>query len=141
MNSIVTVKHNFETAHRLPFLGGKCENLHGHSWQVEWRFEQPMDENGITVEYGELKASLRGWVDKYLDHGAMLGEADPLVSVLESEGSKLLIFGKDWEDYPWPTVEATAAMLADIASVLTGIQPCEVIVQETAVNSAIWRKA
>lgn len=138
---IITVKHNFETAHRLPFLGGKCTNLHGHSWLVEWQFRHLMDADGITMEYGELKKTLRTWVDERLDHGTMLGKKDTLVPVLTEEKSKLFVFGVDYLRYPWPTVEAVAFMLADRATDLVGMKPAEVRVQETAVNAAIWNPA
>jgi 6-pyruvoyltetrahydropterin/6-carboxytetrahydropterin synthase len=137
---IVTVKHNFETAHRLPCLPGKCQSLHGHSWWVEWLFDAPMDENGITLEYGALKKQLRTWVDRYLDHGTMLGHEDNLIEFAPMLG-KVFIFGPGggYPFKPWPTVEAVAEMLGYQASILAGICPIEVRVQETHVNAAIWR--
>lgn len=138
----VLVEHNFETAHRLPFLGGKCENLHGHSWQVQIAFVAyqhvtGMDSNGISAEYGKLKQVVRGWIDDKLDHGCMLGVKDPLLPVLLEEDSKVFVFGDvgwlhiaaeeeqrgpgynvpaEWRTYaalPWPTVEAVARMIAE----------------------------
>jgi 6-pyruvoyltetrahydropterin/6-carboxytetrahydropterin synthase len=136
----VLIEHNFETAHRLPFLGGKCENLHGHSWKVSIAFvayehDTGMDSNGISCEYGRLKEVVRGWIDSRLDHGCMLGVKDPLLPVLLREDSKVYVFGDvvhlidaaEDEDYtailpqpernyktmPWPTVEAVARMLAE----------------------------
>jgi 6-pyruvoyltetrahydropterin/6-carboxytetrahydropterin synthase len=140
MNS-VTVKHNFETAHRLPELGGKCFNLHGHSWWVEITVAAPaLDEAGIVVEFGAFKRAVREWIDTHLDHGAMLGTDDPLRAVLCSMGCKVFEF----ED-SWPTVEATAELLASIASgILTqvphakGARVVSVDVRETAVNEASW---
>lgn len=139
---IVTVKHNFETAHRLPCLPGKCQNLHGHSWWVEWAFEGVMDKNGITFEYGELKKKLRTWVDTFLDHGTMLGKDDVLTQYQGLLG-KVFIFGPggDYVWKPWPTVEAVAEMLAYQASLLTGVRPYHVEVRETHVNAAFWEEA
>jgi 6-pyruvoyltetrahydropterin/6-carboxytetrahydropterin synthase len=115
----IRVKHNFETAHRLPFLGGKCANLHGHSWRVEITLfasmqDEGIDANGLSVDFSLIKKHVRGWIDSYLDHGCMLGVDDPLVPVLYEEGSKIYTFGEkgDYEEYPWPTVEAVARMLA-----------------------------
>jgi len=137
----VLIEHNFETAHRLPFLGGKCENLHGHSWKVSIAFvayehETGMDSRGISCEYGKLKQVVRTWIDDFLDHGCMLGVKDPLLPVLLAEDSKVFVFGdvswlaiageeqghtswtepnasRVYEDMPWPTVEAVARMLAE----------------------------
>lgn len=140
MNS-VTVRHNFETAHRLPELGGKCFNLHGHSWWAEITVAAPkLNEDGIVVEFGAFKRSVREWIDHHLDHGAMLGSYDPLLPILSSMGCKTFEF----ED-AWPTVEATAELLASVASGLLATVPhaegarvVNVDVRETAVNEASW---
>lgn len=141
MSAGVCVKHNFETAHRLPQLGGKCFNLHGHSWWTEITVAAPaLDNNGIVVEFGAFKKLVREWIDTHLDHGAMLGTDDPLLAVLRDEGSKVFEF----EDR-WPTVEATAELLASIASGILATVPhapgarvVGVTVRETAVNEAAW---
>lgn len=142
MNGTVTVdvSHNFETAHRLPFLGGKCENLHGHSWNaiigfLAPRYESGMNSHGISCEYGLLKKIVRGWIDEYLDHGCMLGAQDLLLPYLLEQDSKVFVFGntkhlaamqtdanprgsfnlpapdRNYPDMPWPTVEAVAQMV------------------------------
>lgn len=140
MNS-VTIRHNFETAHRLPELGGKCFNLHGHSWWAEITVAAPaLNDAGIVVEFGAFKRAVREWIDHHLDHGAMLGSDDPLLSVLCSMGCKTFTF----ED-AWPTVEATAELLASVASGILatvehadGARVVHVDVRETAVNEASW---
>lgn len=141
MTNSVAISHNFETAHRLPHIGGKCFNLHGHSWWTGITVAAPaLDENGIVVEFGAFKRGVREWIDTHLDHGAMLGTADPLLAVLRSEGCKVFEF----ED-AWPTVEATAELLASVSSgVLArvphapGARVVSVDVRETAVNEASW---
>lgn len=95
---MIGVEHNFETAHRLPFLGGKCENLHGHSWKVKIHFlnlayESGMNSQGISAEYGLLKEIVRGWIDDKLDHGCMLGGKDSLLPALLDDNSKVYVFG------------------------------------------------
>lgn len=141
MSLSVAVRHNFETAHRLPHIGGKCFNLHGHSWWTEITVAAPaLDENGIVVEFGAFKRQVREWIDLHLDHGAMLGTDDPLLAVLTSMGSKVFEF-----EGRWPTVEATAELLASIASGILATVPhapgarvVNVDVRETAVNEAAW---
>lgn len=136
----VSVRHNFETAHRLPHLSGKCENLHGHSWWVEVTVEAPdVDERGAVVEFGAFKAALRAWIDRELDHGAMLHHADPLVEVLAEHGCKVHRTADP------PTVENTARLLAGVAGVLLthierapGARVVHVKVCETHVNAAEW---
>lgn len=148
----VTVRHNFETAHRLPHLGGKCTNLHGHSWWAEVTLTAPnLREDGTIVDFGAAKRRLREWIDRHLDHGAMLGAADPLVPALKADGTKLFRFGAadpfEYEglavDLPYPTVELVAELLARVATdVVVPLRPTMTVervrVTETHVNAAEW---
>jgi 6-pyruvoyltetrahydropterin/6-carboxytetrahydropterin synthase len=136
----VTVRHNFETAHRLPHLPGKCQSLHGHSWWASVTAEAAELAAGTVVEFGAFKTGLRSWIDTHLDHGSMLGPDDPLVPVLLANGCKV-------HEVPgWPTVENVAAMLGHVAAaVLEDINPrapgtriVQVRVMETHVNEATW---
>jgi len=137
----ITVRHNFETAHRLPHLPGKCESLHGHSWWADVTVEAPdLDADGIVVEFGPFKQQLRRWIDERLDHGVMLGPDDPLVPILAAHGCKI-------HTVPgWPTVENVAALIGrvavDVLSSLTQAAPyaqvTHVRVSETHVNDAHW---
>lgn len=153
MRHTVAVLHNFETAHRLPHLGGKCQSLHGHSWWAEATVAaDELTGDGTVVEFGPLKAKLREWVDHNLDHGVMLGAADPLVAPLVDAGCKVYRFGADdptdaealAADLPWPTVENVAHLLARVAEqarflVAPEGQVTRVLVRETHVNRAEWR--
>ncbi|WP_067821463.1 6-pyruvoyl trahydropterin synthase family protein [Actinomadura kijaniata] len=140
----VTVRHNFETAHRLPHLGGKCQNLHGHSWWVEVTVAGDLNDQGIVVDFGALKRHLREWIDTHLDHGAMLGDLDPLVPALEKDGGKLFRFGvaEPSKGLDWPTVENVAELLARVtddcidAAGWRGVAVTRVRVTETHVNAA-----
>jgi len=137
----ICVSHNFETAHRLFTVPGKCQNLHGHSWQVELTIVGAgLDGREMLIEYGELKRSFRGWIDDNLDHGAMLHVGDPLLPVFKELGMKYYPFDSN------PTVEAVAAEIAEVVG--EQILPfCEngencrlvaVKVKETSTNAACW---
>jgi 6-pyruvoyltetrahydropterin/6-carboxytetrahydropterin synthase len=152
----VAVRHSFETAHRLPHLGGKCANLHGHSWWTEVALAADrLSADGIVVEFGAYKKALREWLDTRLDHGVMLGFDDPLRDGLAKESCKVFAFGSgdgqssepavDASDLDWPTVENVATLISRVATVLLGLTPhaptarvCRVKVRETQVNSAEW---
>lgn len=148
----ITVRHNFETGHRLPFLGGKCENLHGHSWWAEVTITGEADPDGVLLEFGALKRGLREWIDTRLDHGCMLGVADTLLPALRAEGSKVFVFDP-WDKrsltagrglysrpLPWPTVENVAELLRRVTLDLLGDDAgryaVAVTVTETHVNAA-----
>ena len=135
----VTVRHNFETAHRLPHIGGKCQSLHGHSWWAEVTAESSVLTGGVMVEFGPFKAGLRQWIDENLDHGAMLGPDDPLVPLLRGQGCKVYVVTG------WPTVENVAAMIAveaqKVLETLVRVPDTRVTrvkIQETHVNGAAW---
>jgi 6-pyruvoyltetrahydropterin/6-carboxytetrahydropterin synthase len=142
MSRAVTVRHNFETAHRLPQIGrdSKCFNLHGHSWNVEITVAADfLSTAGLVVEFGALKKAVRTWIDTHLDHGTMLGTDDPLLPVLRAEGCKVYEFAE------WPTVEAVAEELFDMTEILLRDIPrapdarvLRTVVRETAVNAAMF---
>lgn len=137
MTSTVTVRHNFETGHRLPHLPGKCQSLHGHSWWAEVTVAGALVD-GIVLDFGTLKRHLRDWIDTYLDHGLMLGGDDELLPLLEAHG-KVYPFPEG----EWPTVENVARLLHDVTQmILAGNQlPGTVVrvrVTETHVNAAEW---
>lgn len=135
----VTIRHNFETGHRIPALRGKCENLHGHSWWAEITVTAPqLDPNGTVVEFGTLKSAVRTWIDAHWDHGLILGDADPLIPLLSEHGKVYVIPG-------WPTVERVAEHLSVITENLLTDTPhapaayvSQVKVSETHVNAATW---
>ncbi|MFC8465982.1 6-pyruvoyl tetrahydropterin synthase family protein [Streptomyces sp. NPDC057250] len=139
MPHAVTVKHNFETGHRLPHLPGKCQSLHGHSWWAEVTAEAPALTDGLVVEFGPFKQQLRRWIDEHLDHGLMLGPDDPLLPVLAPYGMKI-------HQVPdWPTVENVAALIAQVAGDslqdlvhAAGARVTHVKISETYVNAATW---
>lgn len=154
MTCEVTVRHNFETAHRVPVLGGKCRNLHGHSWWCEITVSALEAPNGTVVQFGPFKAGVRAWIDTHLDHGTMLKSTDPLVQVLTAEGCKVFRFGAEdpsvAEQFatrlPWPTVESVAELLCGVANeILTSVEHAEtavvsqVKVQETHINTACFQ--
>jgi 6-pyruvoyltetrahydropterin/6-carboxytetrahydropterin synthase len=142
----VAVRHNFETAHRLPQLGGKCTSLHGHSWWAEVTVAGVPDEAGVVLDFAALKAELREWIDQALDHATMLGAADPLVAPLLAEGCRVFLFGYEGDatrDLSWPTVENVAELLARVTDrILAGLAEGRwlrverVRVTETHVNAA-----
>lgn len=63
----------FEASHVLPYHGGKCARLHGHSWRgrlvcqgAELHDSGP--RTGMFLDYGELSAAIKPLLDQFLDH-------------------------------------------------------------------------
>src|ERR1700748_3063855 len=78
----VYVKHNAEIAHRLSTLPGKCQQIHGHSLQIELWLMGPTDENGIMggLDFGVIKKAFRQHIDTTYDHHLLLNKNDPLIA-------------------------------------------------------------
>lgn len=139
MRATLAVRLGFEAAHRLPALGGKCANLHGHSWTATVRLTGPLPEEGIVADLGEVKHRLRGWVDTYLDHACLLGVDDPLVKPLDGEGCRLYLFGESdgyVADLRWPTTEAVAVLLHRMAGAVLARDFPQVAVLSLGVTEA-----
>jgi 6-pyruvoyltetrahydropterin/6-carboxytetrahydropterin synthase len=76
----ISVKSNFSAAHNLREYKGKCENLHGHNWNVEVYIESDLlNEEGMVVDFIELKRILKDILDN-LDH-KYINEVKPFDSL------------------------------------------------------------
>jgi 6-pyruvoyltetrahydropterin/6-carboxytetrahydropterin synthase len=63
----------FEASHQLPHHHGKCQRLHGHSWVGRLvcegdKLHATGSEQGMLVDYGEMKNAIQPLVEKHLDH-------------------------------------------------------------------------
>lgn len=142
----------FEAAHRQPEVGGKCVNLHGHSWDVNVTLYNNSvvggvnEQTGLSVEFSTVKDAIKAFIDTYFDHATLLGQADPLTPILQSLGLKVFTFGEDgdYEPLPWPSVEAVAFCLGKYLQdyikdyVGTYVTIEAVTVSETSTNTFAW---
>lgn len=63
------VKTHFSGAHQLTMVGQKCENLHGHNWNVEVCVSgDKLNSAGVLADFGDIKRAVRKVVDQELDH-------------------------------------------------------------------------
>ncbi len=64
----LTVTSYFSGAHRLRYLHGKCEELHGHNWKVEVSVaSSKLSQEGVVIDFKVLKQKMEK-VIKTLDH-------------------------------------------------------------------------
>lgn len=64
----VRVRSDFSSAHFLRGYKGKCEELHGHNWQVELAVKSGrLDEIGMMIDFKELKNILKEVLSEF-DH-------------------------------------------------------------------------
>jgi 6-pyruvoyltetrahydropterin/6-carboxytetrahydropterin synthase len=71
MSWILKVKDKFQAAHFLKDYKGKCEKIHGHTFQVEVEVEATqLDKAGIGIDFTLIKKEL----SKILPDHALLNE-------------------------------------------------------------------
>lgn len=59
MSWTLRVRDKFQAAHFLKGYKGKCEKIHGHTFQVEVRVEgRELDGSGISIDFTEIKNRL-----------------------------------------------------------------------------------
>ena len=72
---IVAKEFKWEAAHRIPWYAGKCRHLHGHSYKMIVEFEGEPDENGIVIDFKEMKKIIGPYIDQ-VDHSTIIAEKD-----------------------------------------------------------------
>ena len=139
----LTKEFSFESAHALWGYGGKCREVHGHSYRlcVTIKGEPETDKDspklGMVMDFGELKSIVAREITDRLDHSFVMRrtpEAEALAASMESQFTNVVLV-----DYQ-PTCEN---MLADFAARLMRALPKRVQLHslrlhETATSYAEW---
>ena len=72
----VQVRRHFDAAHALRNYHGKCENLHGHRYEVVVALDRDtLDEAGMAYDFTALKRELDAILDRFDHHN--LNETAP----------------------------------------------------------------
>ena len=110
----LNVRDKFQAAHFLKDYKGKCEKVHGHTFQVEVRIRvEALDATGIGIDFTEIKARLAAVLP---DH-AFLNEVLPFNPSAENLARH--IYGEMRVHYPvtavtvWESEEASATYRED----------------------------
>ncbi len=100
MNSVRVCKiFTFDAAHQLLGHTGKCANLHGHTYTLEVVLQgepqgadHPVDE-GFVLDFADVKRITKKWIVDPLDHAFLAMGNEPVVSILQTTGSKVAVLG------------------------------------------------
>lgn len=146
------IKKTFHLAygHRLLHYKGKCENLHGHNGLVEVTLEsEELNSEKMVMDFTELGAKMKTWLDEHLDHRVILSAGDPLAAVLEREGQRCFLTGRGAGASTGrgagaitgenPTAEVLARLIFDAAEGL-GLPVAEAAFWETPTAMASYKK-
>jgi 6-pyruvoyltetrahydropterin/6-carboxytetrahydropterin synthase len=121
----ITREIDFCYGHRLLDHGGKCRHLHGHNGKaVITLAAAELDQQGMVVDFGEIKRVLSQWIDENLDHRMVLRRDDPAVPCLRQLGEPLTLVNEN------PTAETLARLIFDHAAAC-GFPVVEVRLWET----------
>ena len=90
---IVKTEDSFDSAHFLARYNGKCRNIHGHRWRVVIEIAGENLDDGMVVDFTDIKAALKALTDN-LDHSLVM-EKDTLkpqtYECLGDEGFRIMI--------------------------------------------------
>lgn len=76
----VAILSHFDSAHYLRGYGGRCENLHGHRWQVEVALRATeLNDIGLAFDFTKLKRIVNELVKRF-DH-VCLNEIEPFTQI------------------------------------------------------------
>ena len=84
----VAKRFRWEGAHRLPWHTEGCQHLHGHSYQMWVELKGGLDENGMLLDFKDIKQYLAPLVAQW-DHAVLIAETDTqLLQAITWLGSK-----------------------------------------------------
>ena len=128
----VSQEIEFCYGHRLLNYDGKCKHLHGHNGRLVIVLEAPeLDDRGMLVDFGDIKRSVRTWVDNELDHRMILHRDDPVIPYLRSINEPMFLIDRN------PTAENIARLVFEYAAA-QGLPVKEVLLWETPKSYATY---
>jgi 6-pyruvoyltetrahydropterin/6-carboxytetrahydropterin synthase len=67
----------FCAGHRLFQHGGKCEHFHGHNYVADFFIRGSVQDSvGRVMDFADLKAKCKGWLDEHWDHSFLVSDQD-----------------------------------------------------------------
>jgi len=77
MSLTIMRRIKFCAGHRLYQHGGKCEHFHGHNYVADiFVTSEEVDSVGRVLDFADLKARTKGWIDANWDHSFLVFEQD-----------------------------------------------------------------
>jgi 6-pyruvoyltetrahydropterin/6-carboxytetrahydropterin synthase len=103
----------FCAGHRLFQHGGKCEHFHGHNYVADFFVTSDIQDTvGRVVDFADLKARCKGWLDQHWDHSFLVYHHDrnAIAALKMVQPSRLF-------ELPYnPTAENMAKYLLEVAA-------------------------
>tara|TARA_Y100000310_G_scaffold117755_1_gene116484 strand:+ start:1017 stop:1454 length:438 start_codon:yes stop_codon:yes gene_type:complete len=115
---IITKYVEFDMGHRVPYHKSKCRNPHGHRYRAEVGLSgdvidlDGVSENGMIMDFKDIKKILMTEVHDKLDHGFMYWEKDDEMTEFYIKNSQFLSIKVPFT----PTAENIAGWLYNLLS-------------------------
>ena len=132
MNTTICRWQEIDMGHRVVEQGGKCENLHGHRYRIEWHATaDALDDKGMIIDFGVIKSTVCKHIEEEFDHKMVLWDQDPILTllprrVLESFGVRKISQN--------PTAENLATMWMSMANYELIMTDCPVRISKVVVH-------
>ena len=102
----VTKRIDFCYGHRLLNYDGVCRHLHGHNAVAEIEVRTAsLDDRHMVCDFGDIKRTVKAWIDQELDHKMILRRDDPLLEPLRQQGEPVFVVDEN------PTAEHIAFLI------------------------------
>jgi 6-pyruvoyltetrahydropterin/6-carboxytetrahydropterin synthase len=138
----VTKRFHFEMAHTLYEYDGLCQNIHGHSYNLEVtlignpRKEPNHPKDGMVMDFSELKRIVKKEIVDRFDHALMVNNLVPesQLDLLRKTTDRIIIVEFQ------PTSENIAAYIAEILQqhLPAGVSLFSIRLFETVTAFAEW---
>lgn len=131
----ISKSFRWEMGHRLPYHQQGCQNLHGHSYELIVELFGTRREDGMILDYNDLKAAVKSIIDQW-DHSFLVDDKDESVlQFLKSHQMKHIIFKG------YSTAENISYYLAEVLTHLLSknknLTKIKIVVKETISSEAI----
>ena len=131
----VTKRIDFCYGHRLLNYEGMCRHPHGHNAVAEIEVRTAsLDDRHMVCDFSDLKRTVKGWIDRELDHKMILRRDDPLLEPLRQQGEPVFVVDEN------PTVEHIAYLIFEQTR-HEGFPVVRVTVWETPTSFATYDEA
>ncbi|QNK46585.1 6-carboxytetrahydropterin synthase QueD [Brevibacterium sp. PAMC23299] len=81
---MVSKEFTFDAAHHLHAYDGKCMNLHGHTYKVIFGISGFLDDRGLMIDFGDIKAIWKNEIEIFLDHRYLNETLPPMNTTAEN---------------------------------------------------------
>jgi 6-pyruvoyltetrahydropterin/6-carboxytetrahydropterin synthase len=131
----VTKRIDFCYGHRLLNYEGICRHPHGHNAVAEIEVRTAsLDDRHMVCDFGDIKRTVKGWIDREIDHKMILRRDDPLLEPLRQQGEPVFVVDEN------PTVEHIAFLIFEQTR-REGFPVVRVTVWETPTSFATYSEA